>query len=295
MSDLHECFQDPDVFSKKPNRPLLGRFVAFVASQPKEEAIAFWLSYLEGLSRYDPLFKPSRSREFTTSLGEPITRTATYKKLKNTTITLSTVAHVAWALTLANRAAFDDVFYLSVRSGRQMALPEVDEIIGQLYGIVPTRMRLKTEDSLERLLRSTQEFMLSATPYEPFAAPALEEHFGHKRYRQSIFVYQTPQDPVSATTTVREKSGAQSRLRVATELNSHIRFLCGLMLKVTPKDDELGIWARYDEHFLERAQVHSVIEEFVQMTNRLLTSKSNLNLINSSSVVIFGDSTMEEH
>ena len=54
------------------NRALFGKFVDFVTSQRKEEAIAFWLNQLEGLPRYDLLFKPSMNREFITSPNEVV-------------------------------------------------------------------------------------------------------------------------------------------------------------------------------------------------------------------------------
>ena len=286
FSDIQDCFQDPDSFSKKPNRPLFSKFVDFVTRQQKEEAIAFWLRYLERLPRYDLLFKPSMTREFITNPADQIIRFIKYQKLGKTAITISTVAHVAWAIVLANRAAFDDIFYCSIRSCRQMALPEVDEIIGALFSVVPTRIRLKTEDSLQELLRTTQETLVKATPYEPFGIQALQEHFGHRRYHQSLFIYEPPRPAsFSASTTVEEKSGTHSRLRAAEELNTQTRLPCGFCLVLTPRGDDLHIWARYDENFLSGAQARAIVEEFIQTLNQMLTSKHNCHFIIDSSKI----------
>ena len=157
-----------------------------------------------------------------------------------------------------------------------MALSEVDEIIGALFSLVPTRIRLKTEDSLQELLRTTQNTLVAATPYEPFGIQALQQHFGHRRYHQSLFIYEPPRPAsFSASTTVEEKSGVHSRLRAAEELNTQTRLPCGFCLVLTPRGDDLHIWARYDENFLDGAQARSIVEEFIQTLNQMLTSKHN--------------------
>ena len=160
-----------------------------------------------------------------------------------------------------------------------MALPEVDEIIGPVYSLVPTRIRLRAQDSLEHLLRTVQDTMVKGTPYEPFGIQAIKEHFGHNRYAQSLFVYEPPlPDSFSATATAEEESGVQSRLRAAAELNTQTRVPFGLILVLTPRGDDLGIWVRYDDNFIERTRVLSLVEDFKRALDRLLTSECIISL-----------------
>ena len=275
FSDLQECFQGPDTFSKKPDRPFFDKFVDFVTSQDGEEAIAFWLNRLEGLSRYDLLFKPAMNREFLTS--DSITKSIKRVEPRHTAITLSTISQVAWALTLANSAACDDIFYCSARSGRQIALPEVDEIIGPIFSLIPVRIRLQAEHSLEDLLRTVQDNMTAAIQYEPFGIQALQEYFGHRRYAQSLFIPQLAKpDSYRSSITAEERSGVKSRLRVAEELNTPVRLPFGLYMSLTPKGDDLELWAPYDETFIARSRVISIVEDFVNMLNYVSTSKHDV-------------------
>ena len=243
-----------------------------VTSQDSEGAIAFWLNRLEGLPRYDLLFKPAMNRDFLTS--NSITKSIENIKLRHTAITFSTISQVAWALTLANAASCNDVFYCSVRTGRQIALPEVDEIIGPTWSLIPVRIRLQAEQSLEDLLRTVQDDIITATQYEPFAIQALQEHFGHRRYAQSLFVPQLPQpDSFRSSITAEESLGIKSRLRAAEELNTPVRLPFGLYISLTPKGNDFRLWAPYDETFIARNRVISIVEDFVDMLNYLSTSK----------------------
>ena len=276
-SDILECFQDPDAFLKKPNRPLFGNFVNFVTSQRNEEGRSFWLRQLEGLSRFDLLFKPSMSRRLVTGSAELLTPLIKYERPRDTSITLSTISHVAWAVVLANEAAYDDVFYPSARSCRQMALPEVDEIIGPLFSMVPTRIRLKAEQTLQHLLRTVQDTMVKGTSYEPFGIQALHEHFGHRRYPQSVFIYEPPEsESYRASVNAEEKSGVISRLRAARELNTAPRLPTGLLVVIIPVGDRLSVWFSYDEAFIEGARARSIVGNLKKMLIHLLTGEHGI-------------------
>ena len=269
--------RDPSAFLKKPNRAPFGKFVDFVQSQDAKKGIEFWCNQLHGLPRYDLHFKSSKNRDFLTSTGSSITKTTKYDRPKNTSVTFSTISHVAWALTLANTAVFDDIFFCSFRSCRQMALPGVEAIMGSLWSMVPVRVRLEAKQSLENVLRTVQDGIITATPYEPFGIQALQKHFGHRRYLQSVLIPQPPRpDSFSATVTAEEKLGLESRLRAAEDLNTQCRLPFGLCVVLTPKGDDLEIWARYDESFIEGGRVLLILDEFIKVLEGLLTSKSKI-------------------
>lgn len=148
-----------------------------------------------------------------------------------------------------------------------MALPGVETIIGSVRPMFPVRVRFEAEHSLEDLLRAVQDGIVTATPYEPFDIQALQEHFGHRRYLQSVIVPQPPRpDSFSATVIAEEESGCESRLRAAEELNTQSRLPFGLCVALTPKGDHLEVWARYDESFIEGGRVASIMNEFILRT-----------------------------
>ena len=178
--DLRECFRDPAAFLKKPDRPPYSDFISYI-SPLEAEGVAFWRAKLQGLPRYDLFFKPaSRTMLF---LANPIIRKRMrYNKPPNTSITYSTIVHVAWALTVANFAKYDDIFYCSYRSCRHMAMPGIETIMGPMWAMVPVRIHLRGEQWLSELLLEIQSDSLKATPHEPFGVQAMHEHFGHNKY-----------------------------------------------------------------------------------------------------------------
>ena len=163
FEDIWECFQDPSAFFKNPNHAPFGNFVDFVQSQDAEKGIEFWCKQIHGLPRYDLHFKSSKNRDFLDSPGSSISRTTKYNRPRNTSVTFLTISHVAWALTLAHTAVFDDIFFCSFRSCRQMVLPGVEVILGSLWSMVPVRVRLEAKQSLENALRTVQDGIITAT------------------------------------------------------------------------------------------------------------------------------------
>ncbi|CAF9942162.1 MAG: hypothetical protein ALECFALPRED_009551, partial [Alectoria fallacina] len=96
--------------------------------------------------------------------------------------------------------------------------------MGSLWSMVPVRVRLEAKQSLENVPRIVQDGIVTATPYEPFGIQALQEHFGYRRYLQSVPIPQPPRpDSFSATVTAEEKSGFRSRLRAAEDQNTQCR------------------------------------------------------------------------
>ena len=125
FDDLPKCFRDPAAFAEKPNRPSFHKFVDCVASLNAEEGITFWCAQLKGLPRYDLLFQQAMDRDFITSRTNWIRNSMKHIKPKHTTITFSTITHVAWALALARASGYDNIFFCALQSCRQMALPGI--------------------------------------------------------------------------------------------------------------------------------------------------------------------------
>lgn len=193
LEDIQNAFNDPDSFRKSPPRTPYKDFVKTVESSDVQKSIEHWKKQLQGLKYHGKLFDAPPNQQFKTSETKTIRKITSYRKPGNTNITFATISQVAWALVLAEECNLNDIFFCSFRSCRQMDLSGIDTIIGPLWSCVPVRVGLKADQSLEDILQNVHQKMIEGIPHEPFGMTALDEHFGHKGYLQSVLLPQPPQ------------------------------------------------------------------------------------------------------
>ncbi|KAK4506305.1 hypothetical protein PRZ48_000035 [Zasmidium cellare] len=271
IDDLHQCFTDPEAFQNRPLRPPFRKFVDHVSSQDREQGIEFWKSQLEGVERYDLLFPEDKNRQFATSRKKTLRKMVKYKK-PTTKIGLDAITQVAWALTLANESGEDDIFFMAMRSSRQTDLEGIENIIGPLWTLCPVRRRLVGNETLQTLLERVSSSTHEAIPYEQFGLPAALQHFGHRRFLAFVSMPQPPQpESFAAKSTARDEQG-EYWMRSAEKQWTQARGTFGLYVTCTPKGDEdMEIWARWDEHFINADRVSSICDKYSQMLEKLFT------------------------
>jgi len=81
-------------------------------------------------------------------------------------LTLSTVVHGAWALTLSRCAASADVVYGATVAGRPAAMPDVDRIVGAFINTLPVRARTDGQQPLVEWLATLQNDLLDLRDHE---------------------------------------------------------------------------------------------------------------------------------
>ncbi len=81
-------------------------------------------------------------------------------------VTLSTVVHGAWAITLARCAASVDVVYGATVAGRPAAMPDVDRIVGAFINTLPIRVRTDGSQPLTSWLAELQNELLEVRDHE---------------------------------------------------------------------------------------------------------------------------------
>ncbi|WEW60312.1 hypothetical protein PRK78_005797 [Emydomyces testavorans] len=70
--------------------------------------------------------------------------------------TISNIFQVAWALVLRSRTAWEDICFGSLASGRDAPIPEIENIVGPFFNVLPCRMRLAGSQSLFSVLTRNQ-------------------------------------------------------------------------------------------------------------------------------------------
>lgn len=147
----------------------------------------------------------------------------------------------------------------------------IDTIIGLLWSCVPVRMELKADQSLEEILQAVHQKMVEGVPHELFGMIALDEHFAHKGYLQSVLLPQPPQpDTFGMSLTVKDlKTGEDMTLRSAEELWQQTRGHFGLYIMLTPKGDKLELWGRFDRSVIDLDRVSRLLYEYADTMEKI--------------------------
>ena len=151
--------------------PPFRRYVKWLEQQDRAAALAFWGRYLEGYTQAvhvarepgahaaaEPIERQGfeLSREKTASLVELAARCG---------VTPGTLVQVAWGLQLCAARGVRDAVFATTVSGRPAEIEGVEDIVGLFINAVPTRLRLREEESWKELLRRVQRELAEGSPH----------------------------------------------------------------------------------------------------------------------------------
>ncbi|GAB20596.1 putative non-ribosomal peptide synthetase [Gordonia effusa NBRC 100432] len=117
-------------------------------------------------------------------------------------VTTNTLVQVAWALVLAEVNDTDDVVFGAVVSGRNPAVPGIDEMVGMLINTIPVRVRLNPFENVRDLLRRVQREQFALIGHHHVALGDIQSAIGVGELFDSIVVFESfPRGAVRPTIT----------------------------------------------------------------------------------------------
>ncbi|KAJ5282705.1 hypothetical protein N7505_000685 [Penicillium chrysogenum] len=79
---------------------------------------------------------------------------------------MATLVRGAWALVASQYTGSDDVVFGETLTGRDIALPGVESIVGPLIATIPIRIQVRRSNTVESYLQTVQQTVLARTPYQ---------------------------------------------------------------------------------------------------------------------------------
>lgn len=153
-----------------PARRPFSEFVRWLREVDPEQAEAYWKRALDGFD--EPSFLALRQapealgpRQAEGSAGDYATyglqlseqaTLAVATAAKSARVTPNTVCRGAWALVVAAHTGSRDVLFGSVVSGRPEELEDVESMVGMFVNTLPTRLRLRADESFNAWLSGLQ-------------------------------------------------------------------------------------------------------------------------------------------
>ncbi|HET8888390.1 MAG TPA: condensation domain-containing protein [Candidatus Angelobacter sp.] len=163
--------------------PAYREYIAWLQRQNEEEAEAFWRADLGGFSGSHELAIKQHRRELEkgeerfgekrAGVGRELTERLE-KLAREQQVTLNTVMLGAWARVLASYTGCPDVIFGTTVSGRPAELPGIENMIGLFINTLPTRVQIKSEETVASYLRRLQKRQVELRDYEYSPLPKVQ-------------------------------------------------------------------------------------------------------------------------
>jgi amino acid adenylation domain-containing protein len=139
-------------------------YVSWQQLQHNNEAENFWSTYLAGASPTKIEFSSSNKIKATQMLKLPFKRSP-LSFCTSHNITLGTLVHAAWALTLAQRLKTPDVTFITAFSGRDAPIEGILSLGGPTLCTVPMRVQIERNQEALAFVKEVQNNLWKLSRY----------------------------------------------------------------------------------------------------------------------------------
>jgi aryl carrier-like protein len=144
--------------------PKMNQFIKYITEVDKSAAADFWTSYLAGAVT-KPLLAAPEERCTVLNQTEK-TMVMEIPKFHESESTLPTMIEVAGGLAIAHKLGCPDVILYSDRSGRNLPVEGIQDLIGPTTLFLPVRIHADARQTVRDLLRDSQSFQTAMIPFE---------------------------------------------------------------------------------------------------------------------------------
>ena len=274
MAAAYEAISHGSEYRLESARPYR-TYIHWLQAQDLSKAAGFWRAALKGFSAPTPLRgsgvdggRADQDYEVAEQVGRPCSSLLSALRSfgGRHDLTLSTLAHAAWALLLSRYSGEEDVLFGSTVSGRPAELPGVESMVGLFINTLPVRARFSPQDLVVAWLKDFQSQLLALRRYE--YSPLVEVQ-GWSEVRRGQPLFESLVDfvnyPVDAS--VWERRGALE----ISDMRYRERTNYPLVLAVGQRK-ELGIKILYDARRFDAAAIARMLGHFNTLLEGLVAN-----------------------
>ncbi len=180
--------------SPEPRRPF-SDYLRWLGEQSPDAATEHWCGVLAGFEDPTPLpFDRAPVDAHRSESSASVTLDVRADKLnavaRSGGLTVNTLVQGAWALLLARYSGERDVVFGTTVSGRPAELPGVESIIGMFINTVPTRVRVREDESTLAWLRALQVEQSDSRRFDFVSLAQLQNIVGGARLFDSMLAFE---------------------------------------------------------------------------------------------------------
>ncbi len=276
MDKLQEGFSNLTALKSERHGPDFKTFVEWRNSQSDKnsKAVAFWKQYLVGYKNLEGLQRPSSNYVFLCS--SHFSRTMEIERMvdANSTVTLSTIGHAAWAVAIGSLWNVDDVLFASVKMGRQMgrdnSLSRVESIMGPMMTMNPVRVGLHKDMRIGDFLLQLQNQFVSTIPYEHEGWSTLRECFGPQVILAGMIDWHPLGSDLFSQTLECKAPGKVGYLKPREDLSAALTINTNMLVNIYEHEHHLKLRVSYDGNIWEEKRVTKLMAAFTIVLTRML-------------------------
>ncbi|KAI1101882.1 nonribosomal peptide synthase [Jackrogersella minutella] len=144
--------------------PPFQTFIQYIQNIDEDRAATAWKKQIEGIEAQP--FPQLPSAAYQPKADMEITHNIAKLHWPKADATPSTLVRAAWSIIAAQYTGSSDVIFGVTVSGRQAAVPRVDQMTGPTIASVPVRVVLDPEESVDQLLGRMQEQAIDTVAFE---------------------------------------------------------------------------------------------------------------------------------
>ncbi|GAB3010036.1 condensation domain-containing protein [Amycolatopsis acidiphila] len=179
-----------------PPAPGYEDYLRWLHEQDAAAALRAWTAELSGGKPNLVAGEPPRRAGAGTLTGvdvccAPETAEALRERAVEAGVTLNALIQAGWGLALRRLTGSDDVVFGTTTSGRDAAVPGIDEIVGLCINTVPVRVRAAEGDRVVTLARQAQAHQVKFAPHAHLGLGRLQEELGVPALFDTVVVFQS--------------------------------------------------------------------------------------------------------
>lgn len=168
--------------------PLYRDYIEYLSAYPQETALAYWSESLKGL---DPCHFPrladttlpvpeaeetSELRTISLDISSLFERIKAFCAAKD--VTISNIIHAAWAIVLRVYTGLEDVCFGYLTAGRDIPVPDVENIVGPFINILTARLAVRRDEALSVLVAASKTSYVQALPHQATSMAQVQHALG---------------------------------------------------------------------------------------------------------------------
>ncbi|KAI1333641.1 amino acid adenylation domain-containing protein [Xylariaceae sp. FL0016] len=252
--------------------PSIAPFLREATTSPPEQDI-FWAKHLDG-------FTPSRLQQaaFDDASSEIVSVYRTLDcslrdaetQLKHSGVSLLSLCHAAWAVTLSLLQRRQDICFGNVTSGRSINIDLIDSLVAPCFNTVPLRIELARSRSLVDVMRKFQSINAEMVPYQFVSLRKIQSRLKHARLFDTVFILQPGSESLDGTLwSIQEENGTMD-----------VPIICEVMPSKTA--DKLDVCLHRNLSLFSKGAIEVILEVFLHtMKTSLNNPDSNIPVMSS--------------
>ncbi|KAL2825061.1 hypothetical protein BDW59DRAFT_146754, partial [Aspergillus cavernicola] len=253
-----------------PARLLYSDYIAHLRQSTAPSTLEFWTSYLATVEPclFQPLSTNHRRVEdipHWQHLPIQIEHVSRYFQFSSITgITLASIFKLAWGLTLRSFTASNKVCFGYTTSGRDVALPGIEDVVGPFINVLPCALDVQSEMSLLELLHGLQADFTKALPYQQVSLAAIQHSLG--------LVGENPLFNTSVTIPPELETEENSQIEMAEEDRRDPTENAIVVEITTVRDKSVGMELKYWTSTLSESQARNVASTLRRILSQIIES-----------------------